>query len=138
MGTFNTEIAIGDLGRERWAALDALVDTGAIITCAPASLLHGLGVEPLRKQAFTFANGETWEMDIGQAREMEIGQAWVRVADRAVITPVMFNEEGSMPLLGALTLESLFLEVDPVGKRLVPVGGVMGAAEGGALPIIAM
>ena len=122
MGTFNTEMEISGLNREQWAALDALVDTGAAISSAPASLLHGLGVEPLRKQEFTFSNGEKQEMDIGLA--------WVRVADREVITLVMFNEEESLPLLGALALESVFLGVDPVAKRLVPVGGVMASAQG--------
>jgi hypothetical protein len=29
-------------------------------------------------------------------------------------------------LLGAVSLESLFLAVDPVGKRLIPVDGFVG------------
>ena len=29
------------------------------------------------------------------------------------------------PLLGAVALESLFLAVDPVGKRLIPVDGLV-------------
>ena len=29
------------------------------------------------------------------------------------------------PLLGAVALESLFLAVDPVGKRLIPVEGLL-------------
>lgn len=117
MGTFNVEIGIGSRDRDEWVTLDALVDTGASITSAPASLLRGLGVEPMRKQEFKLADGGM--------REMDIGQTWVRVGGREVITLVLFNDEGAMPLLGALTLEGVFMGVDPVEKKLVPVGGLM-------------
>lgn len=39
--------------------------------------------------------------------------------------------QGMEPLLGALALEGVFMDVDPVGKRLVPVGGWMAQARGG-------
>ena len=113
MGTFSVEIGIGGRDRDEWVTLDALVDTGAFITSAPASLLRGLGLEPMRTQEFELADGGT--------REMELGQTWVRVADREVITLVLFNDEDSTPLLGALTLEGVFMGVDPVRKRLVPL-----------------
>ncbi len=115
MGLFNVEIGIGHRDREDWETLDALVDTGASITAAPASLLRGLGVERRWTQSFTLADGVT--------REMEIGEARVRAGGREVTTLVLFNDEGSPPLLGALALEGLFLGVDPVEKRLIPVGG---------------
>ena len=54
-------------------------------------------------------------------RDMEIGQTWVRVGNREVTTLVLFNDEDSTPLLGALTLEGVFMGVDPVRKRLVPL-----------------
>ena len=124
MGTFSAPISIGSPDGERWTQVDALVDTGASIASAPASVLRGLGVEPLRKERFTFAQGET--------REMDVGQTWVRVGDREVITITLalFNEDGTEPLLGALALEGVFMGVDPVGKRLVPVGGWMAQAHG--------
>ena len=117
MGTFSVEIGIGSRDGDEWVTLDALVDTGAFVTSAPASLLRGLGVEPIRTQEFTFPDGRT--------REMEIGQARVRVGDREVTTLVLFNDEGSTPLLGTLTLEGVFMGVDPVHKRLVPIRAVM-------------
>ena len=113
MGTFSVEIGIGSRDRDEWVTLDALVDTGAFVTSVPASLLRGLGVEPMRKQDFELADGEM--------REMEVGEARVRVEGRDVTTLVMFNDEGSMPLLGALTLEGVFMGVDLVHKRLVPL-----------------
>ncbi len=120
MGTFSTPISIGSPDGRRWESLDALVDTGASIASVPASMLRGLGVEPMRTERFTFAQGET--------REMEIGQTWIRIGDREVVTLVLFNEEGTTPLLGAHALEGVFMGVDPVGKRLVPVGGWMARA----------
>ena len=105
MGTFSVRIAIGDQERERWTTLDALVDTGASITSVPASVLRDLGVEPITRKRFRFAQGET--------RSMDVGQTWVRVEDRERITLVLFNEEGTVPLLGALALEALFMAVDP-------------------------
>ncbi len=98
MRTFSVEIGIGSRDRDEWVTLDALVDTGAFVTSAPVSLLCGLGVEPMRTQEFTLPNGET--------REMEIGQARVRVGGRHVTTLVLFNDEDSTSLLDALALEA--------------------------------
>ncbi len=117
MGTFSVHLHIGDRQRERWVDMDALVDTGASISSAPASVLHELGVTPLMKHNFRFGHGEI--------RRMDVGQTWVRVEGREVITLVLFNDEGSMPLLGALALEGVFMGVDPVAQKLVPVHGLM-------------
>jgi len=38
---------------------------------------------------------------------------------------LLFNDEGTQPLLGALALEGVFLGVDPDAKRLIPVEGLM-------------
>lgn len=117
MGTFNVPISIGDRNGVRWTTLDALVDTGASITSVPASVLRELGVEPLTTQSFRFAQGEV--------RQMDVGQTWLRVEGREIVTLVLFNEEGSPPLLGALALEGVFMGVDPIAKRLIPVEGLM-------------
>ena len=117
MDVFTVNMSIGDGKRERWTNVDALVDTGASITSVPGSALRALGVEPLMRRTFRFAQGELWRMDVGQT--------WVRVDGREVITLVLFNDEGTPPLLGALALESLFLGVDTVGKRLTAVDGLM-------------
>ena len=117
MGAFTVDMEIGDGARGRWTEFDALVDTGASITAVPGSTLRALGVEPLTRRRFRFAQGGR--------RNMDVGQTWVRVDGREVVTLVLFNDEGTTPLLGALALESLFLGVDPVGKRLISVDGLM-------------
>ena len=45
----------------------------------------------------------------------------------SVTTPCFIAPDGPA-LLGAVALESLFLAVDPVAKRLIPVEGFVGAA----------
>ena len=117
MGTFNVEIGIGDPERGRWTTLDALVDTSATITAAPASVLRNLGVQPSMRRTFQSA--------LGEAREMDVGQTWVRVNGEEVITLVLFNDEGTTPLLGNLALWTLFLGVDPARQMLVSVHGLM-------------
>ncbi len=117
MGTFTVQMDIGDPQRDRWTSLEALVDTGASISSAPASVLQDLGVTPLLRQSFRFGQGEV--------RHMDVGQTWIRVEDREVITLVLFNEEDTQPLLGALALEGVFMGVDPVSKRLLHVEGLM-------------
>ena len=121
MGTFTVEIEIGDAIRERWTKLDALVDTGATFTSAPASVLRDLGVEPLRTERFRFAQGEV--------RELYVGFAWMRLAGKDILTQVIFNEEDTTPLLGAVALENALMGVDPVEQRLIPVDGLVMRAE---------
>ena len=117
MGTFSVPIAIGDPLGENWVELDALVDTGASIVSVPASLLIDLGVKPAAQHRFRFAQGGVRNMDIGEAR--------IRVDGLETGTLVAFNDEGTPPLLGALALEALFLGFDPVAQRLIPVEGLM-------------
>ena len=117
MGTFSVSIGIGDPQGERWVELNALVDTGASITSVPGSILRELGVRPVMSQEFRFAQGESRRMNMGETR--------IRIDGREVGTLFLFNDEGTPALLGVLALEALFLGVDPVAQRLIPVEGLM-------------
>ena len=117
MGVFSVPIELGDGQRQRWIELDALVDTGASITAVPASVLRGLGVEPTMRRRFRFGQGEV--------RTMDVGQTWLRVEGQEITTQVLFNEEGTTPLLGALALGGAFLGIDPVAQTLVPIDGLI-------------
>ena len=121
MGTFRVDMEIGDPQGGRYERLEALVDTGSTYTVLPRSLLQRLGVEPYARDKFRLADGRIVEEDIGQT--------WVRVDGRSVITIVVFGEEGVSPLLGAYALEGVRLAPDPVGKRLVPVEGLLMAPQ---------
>jgi predicted aspartyl protease len=117
MGTFKVQMEIADPSGDRWELLEALVDTGATYTMAPAPLLRKLGVQPYTRDVFTLADGRRAEYDIGHG--------WIRIGDRMVITLVVFGEAETKPLLGAYALEGLRLAPDSVGRRLVPVPGLL-------------
>lgn len=53
----------------------------------------------------------------------------VRLDGQTRITLVIFGEEGTDPLLGAYTLEGFGLAPDPVGRRLIPVPGLLKTLE---------
>ena len=53
-----------------------------------------------------------------------MAQATAQTERRGTITWVIFDEEGMSLLLGAYTLEGLFLAVDPYNRRLVPLNGL--------------
>lgn len=97
-----------------------MVDSGATYTALPRSILAGLGVTPHDRRTFVLADGSRVEQDFGQT--------WLRLDRREGVSPVVFAGEGSLPLLGAVTLEIFGLGVDPVNGRLMPVEAFMLAA----------
>ena len=117
MGTFHVDVEIGDPAGERYDKVSALVDTGSTYTVMPRTLLEQLGVEPREQATFRLADGRSVEQDIGQT--------WVRVGDKSVITLVVFEESDGPTLLGAYALEGLLLPPDPVAKKLVPMEGML-------------
>ena len=117
MGVFSVEIGIGDAERRRFVPVQATVDTGATMVTLPASILRGLAVPPTGTLTAEFASGEV--------REVAVAETWVRVDGQVVWTPVVFNAEGTPPLLGMMALERAGLAVDPVGRRLVPVSWII-------------
>jgi predicted aspartyl protease len=68
---------------------------------------------------------QRFECGQGEVRNMEVGQTWLRVEERETITQVLFNDECTLPLLGALALERVFMGIDPVSQKLIPVQELM-------------
>ena len=112
MGTFRVEIEVGNPSREEFAAVEALVDTGAIYTMLPEDLLDRLGVPRLETDIFELADDSLVEYWIGSAS--------VRIQERTLPVPVVFARPDNTPLLGATTLEIFRLVADPVNERLTP------------------
>lgn len=110
-------IAVGSLTGTRVDQLDALVDTGATYTWIPRECLQDLGVQPDQKRLFILADG----------REVTYDIAWVRIRINGLSQPTIavFGDAGSVPLLGAVTLEEYGLAADPVNRRLTPVPGLL-------------
>lgn len=113
MGIFSVPIEVSSLEVHAFTELDATVDTGAVATMIPRSILDSLGIAPETREVFTLADGSRVELDMAQVR--------ARVEDRETITWVIFGSDDSRPLLGAYTLEGVFLGVDPSNRRLIPV-----------------
>ncbi len=115
MGVFSVPIEVGDPEGERFERVEAVVDTGASYTQLPASMLRRLGVKADEKRTFVMADGRREQSDIGQT--------WARLNGIPRMIMVVFAEEGTQPLIGAVTLEEFGLGIDPVAQRLVPVPG---------------
>ena len=108
------------MGAESLEEVEVLVGTGATTTVVPGSVLRRLGISPTRRETFEYAGGERVELDMTEAR--------ARVDGRETTTWVIFGEEGTSALLGAYTLEGVFLGVDPYGQKLIPVHGLLKVA----------
>lgn len=117
MGTFRVAIEIGDPQGQRWETIEALVDTGASYTWVPVSLLERLGITPAFRSPFELADGRKIERDMGETK--------VRLNGQQRTTLVVFGDEDTEPLLGAYTLEGFGVAPDPVGRRLIPVPGLL-------------
>lgn len=97
----------------RSVAVNFLVDSGAVYSLVPAVTLKRLGIRPHRTVDFALADGTTISRDVGDA--------YFQLQGEGGAAPVIFGEEGDEALLGATTLESLGLMLDPFKRRLVPM-----------------
>ena len=97
--------------------VEFLVDTGATLTVVPRSLAERLELKPARSQRVVIAGGQR---DVWPVAEVRLA-----LNSDEITTPCFIAPDGP-PLLGAVALESLFLAVDPIAKRLIPVDGFVG------------
>ena len=111
MGVFYQTAKIGNPAGGDMVEVEAMVDTGAIHSMFPASLLRQLHIEPMRNYTFSIADGSLVEYPYGEAR--------VQINDEFRTCSVIFGPDDEA-LVGATTLENFNLVVDPVGQRLVP------------------
>ena len=116
MGVFNVKgLLKGPTGHQE--EVELLVDTGATLVVVPQPLADRLALAPTRSQRVVIAGGQREVWPIAEVRLILDGQE--------TTTPCFIAPAGP-PLLGAVALESLFLAIDPVAKRLIPVEGFVG------------
>ncbi len=113
MGLFQVEIEVIPADGGAPQAQSVLVDTGASYLALPRSLLTSLGYRAIDRQRVIFATGETAVWDVAEIK--------VRLQGRERTVLAFLAPDQSPRLLGAQTLETFGLGVDPLGKRLVPV-----------------
>jgi predicted aspartyl protease len=94
-------------------SVEFLIDSGAVYSVVPASILDELGVQPLKTQDFRLADGSK----ISRRK----GVALFRFKDLIGGADVIFGEPGDSNLLGAFTLEALGLALDPLRRELHPL-----------------
>jgi clan AA aspartic protease len=97
--------------------VELLVDTGATLSVIPRSLAERLELKANRSQRVVIAGGQRDVCPVAEAR--------LSLNGAEITTPCFIAPDGPA-LLGAVALESLFLAVDPVAKRLIPVDGFVG------------
>jgi clan AA aspartic protease len=102
----------------RKAAVNFLIDSGAVYSLVPAPTLKKLGIRPHRTVDFSLADGTTITR--------QVGDAYFELQGEGGAAPVIFGEEGDEPLLGATTLESIGLVLDPFKRRLIPMRMLLG------------
>lgn len=118
MGLTYLEVQVaGPATPEDSESVEFLVDSGAVHSVVPASILERLGVRPLDEQVFRLADGSK------VVRRK--GGAVFRYGERIGVADVIFGEGGDSNLMGATTLESLGLVLDPLKRELKPLPMVL-------------
>ncbi len=111
MGLVHVGVWLGNpADRSRRVELEFLADSGSLLSWVPASTLAKLGIEATGSRQFQLADGRVVERPVGGA---------VFEYDGLVaFSNVVFGDEGSLPLLGVTTIETMGAAIDPVEQRL--------------------
>jgi predicted aspartyl protease len=94
------------------------VDSGAIYSVVPKTVLKSLGIKPCGSQSFALA--------YGTAMTRKMGNALFSLEGAEGASPVIFGEKGDTPLLGMVSLEALGYILDPLRRELRPLPMVLG------------
>lgn len=114
MGLTTLTIEVGNPAKpEVTEPIEFLVDSGAVYSVVPTPVLEKLGIKPLAEEEFRLANGEK----ITRKK----GGALFKYQDKIGVADVIFGEKNDSVLLGAFTLESLGLILDPLKRELKPL-----------------
>jgi predicted aspartyl protease len=111
MGLTYIRASIANPARPRRSArLKFLVDSGAMYSVVPASVLQRLGIKPGKAKTFILADGTEIKRSLGQAL--------FRMNGEEGASPVVFGEKGDSTLLGSISLEVLGFILDPFKRKL--------------------
>lgn len=115
MGLIHLDVDVaGPATPDRSECVEFLVDSGAIHSVVAAGTLERLGVEPLDGQVAD-----------GTKVVRRKGGAVFRYGDRIGVADVIFGEVGDSNLMGATTLKSPGLALDPLKRELKPLPMVL-------------
>jgi clan AA aspartic protease len=118
MGTFSARFLVRHpVHGNQQLELEGLVDTGALFSQIPADVLSRIGITPSGTRAVHHADGTR---DVVPVAKADIAIDGVETA-----TVALCGRTGALVLLGATTLETLGLGVDPIHKKLIPIEAPM-------------
>ena len=96
-----------------------MVDSGAIYSVLPAAVWRPLGLVGDREVDFSLADGTIMTREVSECR--------FDIEDRGATSPVVLGRDDEGPLLGAVTLETLGLVLNPLTRRLMPIRLILGS-----------
>jgi predicted aspartyl protease len=94
-----------------------LVDSGAIYSVLPEETWRALRLRPERQVEFTLADGTSITRGVSECR--------FEIRGEAATSPVVLGEEHDGALLGAVTLETLGLMLNPLTREILPMRMVL-------------
>jgi predicted aspartyl protease len=114
MGVTTLVVEVANVARPKITErLTFTVDSGAVYSVVPTPILRKLGIRPQKRETFRLADGST----IIRRK----GVALFKFREYIGGGDVIFGEKGDATLLGALSLESLGLALDPIKRELKPM-----------------
>ncbi len=123
MGLTYIQVSVANPARpRRRARLKFLVDSGALYSVVPGSVLRRLGIKRGRTKTFILADGTEVKRSLGQAL--------FRLNGDEAASPVIFGEEGDSNLLGSISLEGMGLMLDPLKRELRPLPMLLASVDG--------
>ena len=99
--------------RGRAIRLRFMVDSGVVYSVLPAVVWRALKLKPERSVEFTLADGTTMTRGVSECR--------FQINGLSATSPAVLGEAEDSPLLGAVTLETLGLMLNPLSRELLPM-----------------
>jgi predicted aspartyl protease len=108
-------------GRRRARRVRFLVDSGAVYSVLRRDEWKALGLRPEREADFVLADGTTLTRGVSECV--------FEIEGRRATSPVVLGESEDEALLGAVTLETLGLVLNPLTRRLQAMRLVLARAR---------
>jgi clan AA aspartic protease len=122
MGITNANLIVKETRKaSSFSEVTFMIDSGAVYSLVPGKILDSLGIEPHREVTFSLADGSTIVR--------KVGDAYIELNGEGASAPVIYGEEGDSPLLGAPTLETIGLVLNPFKRTLHPMRMLLALAK---------
>ena len=109
-------------GRGRALSVRFTVDSGALYSVLPEGTWRALQLRPGRTAEFVLADGTAITRRVSECR--------FEIAGQAATSPVVLGQGDDDALLGAVTLETLGLMLNPLNREVVPMRLMLLARRG--------